>query len=192
MDKKRRFLWLGLVALLLWGCNIESPNPLGDPAAAVIDPDLPGIWYAVENEGEGAEFYAAIFQRDQGRLHIIYFSDAREEDLIYLEGFISEINGQRFLNLKLIDRYAEEDDQNYIFFPYDIDKKGQLVTRTLKTEFFTQAIEDGAIKGSVSDSEFFTSVTLDDSTQNLVAFIAKHKKEEYSEKDSGIFRRMKK
>jgi hypothetical protein len=97
---------------------------------------------------------------------------AYQYDELY-RGFCSEINGQKYLNLKLIspgkENQAPAADKNYSLVHYKITGGKKLEITLLKEDGFRQALAKKQLKGSLPEKG--EDLVLSDSTENLVRFL---------------------
>ncbi|MDL1957205.1 MAG: hypothetical protein LWW95_09220 [Candidatus Desulfofervidus auxilii] len=172
-----KLLCLLFLVVTILSCIVISQKPLGEKQSSIIDPNLLGIWYNVKEEG-----YLAILKRDDGYLKFILF-DNSDEPPLELQGYISQIDKERFLNLQLIETVNDkrEPKKYYIFAHYYINQNNELAISLFNYDFFKKAIKAGLIKGEIKKKSIM-DLKLTDSTKNLINFIKNHKKEEYLDK----------
>jgi len=181
MKKIGILLLLAVVTISLSSC-ILSENPLGDKADAIVDANLPGIWYAKAKDDPSTENYLVISQGPDGGYSIYGFSQNEGLTNEEYRGYLSNIGNDSYMNLQFVSGGVIEKD--YIIAQYEINKKGELVISLLSTDFFSKAIKDGVLKGRIPEKG--TISTLTDSTENLISFIGKNRKEEYLDDEDTI------
>ncbi len=103
----KRLLWLIPVSILLYACPYESAVPLEARPVEPVDSSLLGYWYGIVKDG--SDFFGIealdITQKTDSTYAIIRYGKAAKGDIIlpdtsYFTGYISYINGQRFMNVE--------------------------------------------------------------------------------------------
>lgn len=98
-----------LAVLLLNGCPYTSEEPLADPSSAVVDPALPGAWRT--RDDDSGEWQQLAFYRFDERQVVSYARDDSTGEVSLSRAFLTEIGGQRFLNI----RELGADDEPWYF-----------------------------------------------------------------------------
>lgn len=190
---KLNILLICLLAIMvsLTSC-VYSKNPLGNKERAIIDPNLLGIWYMTEEQDPETEHYLAVSMDPDGFLKFITFDNLGTEPG-EMRGYITEIQGDRYLNLQMINIKggSREPEDEYIFAHYYIDSDNQLVYAAFNTKFFEEAVEGRDIEGELPNRDkLFSSLKLTDSTENIVKFLEKHRKKDYLDEDEQILKNL--
>jgi hypothetical protein len=103
----KKLLWLLPISIILYACPFESKVPLAAAPVETIDSSLLGYWYGIIKDGSdyfGIEALDITKQSDS-TYSIIRYGKAAKGDIIlpdtaYFTGYISYINGQRFMNIE--------------------------------------------------------------------------------------------
>ena len=98
-----------LVVLVLWGCPYTSDQPLSDPSAAVIDPSLIGAWRT--RDADSGEWHRITFYRFNDHEMVCHALGDSPGEVSLSRLFLTEIGGQRFLNIKELG----SDDEPWYF-----------------------------------------------------------------------------
>lgn len=158
------------VAVLLGGCLPESVNPLTPPDQGVDAPEILGLWQA---RVEGALIYVHVLKGDESPLEIVVVDhepSGRGSTDFYV-GHVSEIDGQRYVNLQTIEAAADA-KVPYWLFRYDRNADGTLTVRFLAAAALAQAIEAGKLTGTVQTDSLGQSVRLTGEALEIAAFLA--------------------
>jgi hypothetical protein len=103
-----------LLLFLATGCPYESCNPLGKPSDAKIDEKLLGGWKFEDKEKKESGL-VTISRFNDSELLIIIKDEGKGEQGI-MRGFVTEIDGEKFLNLQ--DIKGGYTDRKWIFVRY--------------------------------------------------------------------------
>jgi hypothetical protein len=169
--------WL-VVLLNTSSCYFTSLHPL--PIKAELDRELIGCWKSLPEKDQKPQTSGwVLFLEDQnGTLQIVLMKNAYQYEEMY-RGFCSEINGEKYLNVKLISLgtgvQKPEMDKNYYLVHYRIDHRKRLETRLLREEGLKQAVKDRRLQGTLLGKS--EELTLTDTTENLLAYIQAQKPE---------------
>ncbi|MGH6962723.1 MAG: hypothetical protein ACREE7_19765 [Dongiaceae bacterium] len=159
----RRLIAALLPPLLLAGCLPESQNPIAPPEAAIIDPQLPGLWMTqVEDE----QLYLHVLKGDGHLYDVVSVShrpDGRGATDLY-EGYVTPVGDLRFANLQPIDSLDDDSGDiqaTYFFTAYEFEGPDRLVVRFLAQQPLIDAIAAGKLKGEVSTANKLQALGLD-------------------------------
>jgi hypothetical protein len=132
-----------LAVLLLYGCPYTSNEPLSDPSSAPVDPALLGTWRTHDEETE--EWQRLVFTRFNEHELVSYARDDSSEEVSLSRVFLTEIGGERFLNI----RELGADDEPWYFALYMIE--GNQCTLT----FIDDGLFDSRTFGSTEERRQF-------------------------------------
>jgi hypothetical protein len=152
------------LVLALAACVPESQNPAGDPAKAVKDPALNGLWQADwEDGGQGmVDVYTVNHKKDGGG------------EVDHYQGFVSTVGNRRIANLQMADSGGEDSGgaATYVFVAYQMEADGKLDAHFIDDKAFIAAVTAGKLKGQVSGEGEGQTVLLTDDAAKIVAFMA--------------------
>ena len=103
----KKLLWLIPISIVLYACPYESAVPLEAKPVEPVDSTLLGYWYGIVKDG--SDFFGIealdITQKTDSTYSIIRYGKAAKGDIIlpdtsYFTGYISYVNGQRFMNVE--------------------------------------------------------------------------------------------
>jgi hypothetical protein len=158
--------------LALAACVPESQNPAGNPASAVKDPALYGLWQA---DWEDGRLFLHIFDGGQGMVDLYTINHKKdgggEED--HYQGFISEIGKRRIASLQMTDSSGEDSggQETYVFIAYQLAGDGELDAHFIDDKPFIAAVSAGKLKGQVTGQGDGETVLLTDDTSKIAAFM---------------------
>ncbi len=99
--------WLLPLCFIISACPFESKVPLAAAPVEAVDSTLLGYWYGIVKDG--SDFFGIealdITQQSDSTYAIIRYGKAAKGDIIlpdtsYFTGYISYIDGQRFMNIE--------------------------------------------------------------------------------------------
>jgi hypothetical protein len=146
----------------------------------VLDPNLLGMWYSIDEEKPDKVYYLAILERDEHYMKFIFFGDSTGPTL-EMKGYITILDGEKFINIQSINfdlinlECTFTPDSVFTFYHYYISEENELVLSNFDQGFFKAAIDSGLIQGTYDE----ISVALRDSTRNLIKLVKGRRKEEY-------------
>jgi hypothetical protein len=154
------------ISLFLCGCPYESEFPLTTPEIAQIDRDLIGNWRFIQSERDKAATLSIYPFNDH---EIIFISLEEDKKISAYRAFVTNINGEKFLNVQEIDQ--SENKRHWLFVNYSITSN-RLTLRIL---------EDTLMKNEKIDTP-----------QALSGFVGKNLKEKdlYGEDSEMVFERL--
>jgi hypothetical protein len=170
-------LWslFGAVAftLVLAACIPESQNPAGDPAAALKEPALNGLWRA---ELEDGRLFLHVFDSGQGTIEVYTVNHKHDGsgEADHYEGFVSAIGKRHIANLQTAGT-GEEDSggaATYVFIAYQLQPDGGLTVHFINDRPFIAAVAAGKLQGQVTGEGDDQTVLLTDETKKIGDFIA--------------------
>jgi len=166
--KKKISISILLLAMniFLYGCPYESEFPLATPEIAQIDRDLIGNWRFIQSEKEKAATLVVYPFNDH---EIIFISLEEDKKISAYRAFVTNINGEKFLNVQEIDQ--SENKRHWLFVNYSITNN-RLTLRIL---------EDTLMKNEKIDTP-----------QALSGFIGKNLREKdlYGDDSEMVFERL--
>jgi hypothetical protein len=134
---KKKYLFIVLVccsSILFMGCPYNSSVSIDDPTAAKIEKKVVGKWqernsesttYVVKEKDDHTYEITEKHKKTEG-------SDQQPDD--HYAGFISEVEGTKFLNLYKPD----EDPKTYYFYKMEYDEETASLTLYPVTEYITE------------------------------------------------------
>ncbi len=167
------FCGLVLLTLAMTACVPESQNPAGDPANAVKDPALNGLW---EADWEDGRLFLHVFDAGQGMIDVYTVNHKKDGggEADHYQGFVSMVGNRRIANLQMADSGGEDSGgaATYVFVAYQIDANGKLDAHFIDDKAFIAAVTAGKLKGQVSGEGEGQTVLLTDDAAKIAAFIA--------------------
>ena len=162
-----------ILTLVLAACIPESQNPAGDPAAAVKEPGLNGLWQA---DWEDGRLFLHVFDSGQGMIEVYTVNHKRDGsgEADHYEGFISAVGKRRIANLQTAGT-GEEDSggaATYVFIAYELQPDGRLAVHFVNDKPFIAAVTAGKLQGQVTGEGDNQTVLLTDETKKISDFIA--------------------
>lgn len=156
-----------LGALLAAGCA-TSTQPLSDEKTSVPDLRLLGTWEFQQEEGKDKATVTIVQMQDSPNVLQATSNDGEKEQTTTI------------LTTKIGDTcvasIAGKDDEGNVIYTigkYALAPDDSLELHGLDTDFFAAAVEHKELKGTVKQ-EMFKDVKLDDTSENLRAFLAKY------------------
>ena len=176
---------------------VHSKNPLGDKADAILDPRLLGIWYKQDADTPDYEQYLGVSENDDKTYSIFYFATNEPPVDEQFRGYISKIGNDHYASLQFFSDGKLDNDGEYSLMYYNIKPNGELVISQFDDDFFEKAVKNGKLKGikpPEADGKGlkvlgdggkldFGFKSLADTTENIVKFIKRNKKERFLDKD---------
>src|SRR6266446_3548768 len=115
------------LVLALAACVPESQNPAGDPAKAVKDPALNGLWQA---DWEDGRLFLHVFDGGQGMVDVYTVNHKKDGggEVDHYQGFVSTVGNRRIANLQMADSGGEDSGgaATYVFVAYQMEADGKL------------------------------------------------------------------
>jgi hypothetical protein len=162
-----------LLGLTLGACVPESNNPVGDPANAVHDSDLYGLWGA---DWEDGRLFLHVFDGGQGMVDVYTVNHKKDGggEADHYQGFISTVGKRRIVNLQLVDSNGEDTGgaATYVFVAYQMESPGKLAVHFIDDKAFIAAVAAGKLKGQVTGEGADQTVLLTDESAKIADFIA--------------------
>jgi len=178
-----------LFILTSFSCVLTSKNPLGSKKDAVLDKDLLGVWEIIDKE-KGNKGYLIILEGNDKVIQFIAVEDYYKFSEPGYQGFITEINNQKYINLQSLNiiegSHKTDINEEYIFVLYKI-KNNTLEITSFNQDFFEEAVKKGELKGNIEKvTTTSTQPVLTDTTENIRKFIEKQKSNDYLNSDNKI------
>ncbi|MEA2779792.1 MAG: hypothetical protein QOK29_1336 [Rhodospirillaceae bacterium] len=162
-----------LLGLFLAACVPESQNPAGDPAKAVKDPALFGLW---ETDWEDGQLFLHVFDSGQGTVDVYTVNHKKDGtgEADHYQGFVSAVGQRRIANLQIVDSGSEDSGgaATYVFIAYQMTPDGKLDVHFVNDKPFIAAVTAGKLHGQVTGQGDAQTVLLTDDTATIAAFIA--------------------
>lgn len=147
-----RYLAASVVALcaLLSGCP-ESVHPLSDPATAVHEQALFGVWHGRFDEDE---MYLHVGPADHGMTKAITVEHKKKDGDVRVERYVAFPGTVGKLAVLNVHPAGDaERDRGYFFFRYAVEKK-KLTLWLLSYAAARQDIRDGKLKGVAEEGPY--------------------------------------
>jgi hypothetical protein len=164
---------LVFLATALLACVPESQNPAGDPAKAVKDPALNGLWQA---DWEDGRLFLHVFDGGQGVIDVYTINHKKDGggEADHYQGFVSAVGYRRIVNLQMADSGGEDSGgaATYLFVAYQLQAGDKLDAHFIDDKSFIAAVTAGKLKGQVSGEGEGQTVLLTDDTAKIASFIA--------------------
>ncbi len=162
-----------LLGLVLAACVPESNNPVGDPANAVHDSDLYGLWQA---DWEDGRLFLHVFDAGQGMVDVYTINHKKDGggEADHYQGFISTVGKRRIVNLQMADSSGEDSGgaATYVFVAYQMETPGKLDVHFIDDKVFIAAVAAGKLKGQVTGEGEGQTVLLSDDGPKIADFMA--------------------
>lgn len=148
----KHFFWLLPLTILLTACPFESNVPLEAKPTQAIDTSLNGYWYGIVKDGSDYFGIEAIDikPKTDSLYSIIRYGKGIKGDMImadtaYFTGFLTNLNGQPFMNI-IADVVVTERDKKgkvqvknqQVFYAAKITRSNDTLTVKTITEDFTK------------------------------------------------------
>ena len=164
-------LFLFAIMIALTGCLPTSKNPLSDPADAVVDMRLDGVWYGKSGEDTIFLHFVAGKATSMDVVEVDHEKDGDAHTSIYTM-FPTIIDGQRYMNL----REKSGTDKPYYLARYTLSKGGTLSISLMSEAVVAKAVKAGKLTGKVTvknagESSETRDIALTASTASLAAFV---------------------
>ena len=166
---------LGAAAVLsaLVACVPESQNPAGDPARAVKDPAIFGLW---ESDWEDGKLFLHVLDGGQGMIEVFTVAHKRDGagEVDHYQGFVANVGKRHIANLQLADSGGEDsgEAETYVFIAYQMDPNDRLEAHFIDDKPFIAAVAAGKLTGQITGQGEGQTVLLNDDTAKIAAFIA--------------------
>jgi hypothetical protein len=179
-----------LLSLVLAACVPESQNPTGNPAEAVHDPAIFGLW---EADWEDGRLFLHVFDAGQGMIDVYTVNHKKDGggEADHYQGFVSTVGNRHIVNLQTVDSGGEDSGgaATYVFVAYQTDASGKLDVHFIEDKSFIAAVTAGKLKGQVTGEGAEQTVLLTDDSAKIAAFIAQQDDATLYGKDI-LFRRL--
>lgn len=159
--------------LALAACIPESQNPAGDPAKAVKDPAIFGLW---ESDWEDGRLFLHVLDGGQGMIEVFTVAHKRDGagEVDHYQGFVADVGKRHIANLQLADSGGEDsgEAESYVFVAYQMDANDRLEVHFIDDKPFIAAVAAGKLTGQVTGQGEGQTVLLSDDTAKIAAFMA--------------------
>lgn len=146
---------------------MHSLNPLGSREKAIVDQDLLGVWYALDETGKPIRESYLVVTSSGGSKGCMRFVQVADVGITKCEGFISVVNGERYINFPV--QYSPEAPNatlgmaflvndptdfyggkgHYVFLCYSIDPSSVLGFSAFNEDFFKEAVQGRKLRGKL-------------------------------------------
>jgi hypothetical protein len=157
-----------LTAMQLTGC-VYSNVPLTDAKTSTPDARLLGNWEVFDKD-KPDEKHTISLSIKKGEPNVIEIATEEDGKAKTFDLFLTKI-GNDCLGSVLSE---EKDKKTYIIGKYELTKDDVFKYWALDTDYFTEAVKNKEVKGTLKKGENFTDVILEDSPEHLRKFIEKH------------------
>ena len=176
-----------VVVFALASCFPTSKRAALAPDGERVDPELFGLWRALEDESDPAvgeeraylQFTSA--KDDEDGMGVLVIEDAGAGDAgfnaswSYYEGPAALSGDRRFISLQMVYDGAEKADDlddDFIVLRYGFSDDDTLWFRLLDTAAVAAAIQSNTLKGKVEQGTLFDSVRITSSSAELFQFLS--------------------
>jgi hypothetical protein len=178
------------VMLGLAGCLPTSKNPLSDPADAVVDMRLNGVWYGKSGEDTVFLHFVAGKATSMDIVEVDHEKSGDAHTSIYTM-FPTIIEGQRYMNI----REKSGSDKPYYFARYSLSKSGALTIWLMSEKPVAKAVKDGKLAGKITvnnagGSTESRDIALTSTTETLAAYVRKADPEVLFAENFGTFKKV--
>ncbi len=169
----KHIVLLVILSTLTTSCYFTSKQGL--PKSPQMDQALLGMWETIplEADQDKENGYLLFMEDTEGLIHIVAMEDYFRYTETY-RGFISDINGKKYLNLKEI-RMRIPTTENYFIVAYEIKNNKILEISLLNEGAMEKAVAEKKIKGTLEKNQYTSSVVLTASPEELADFFGKQK-----------------
>ncbi len=166
-------LLLSSLCLGVLGCY-DSAVPLSGDKGTSFDQRLVRNWVQVPEEGKKTEYNLAVYRFHDNDYFVIWSKEGKSKYTVFTRGFITDINGAKFMNIQDITS-EEVKDRNYCFFRYEIDEQGNLVVQYIDKD--SSLLEDDEFTTSKQLNEFVKKNKDNEKLYNKTKFVFKPARE---------------
>jgi hypothetical protein len=170
-----------LLILTLAACIPESQNPAGDPAKAIKEPALNGLW---QTDWEEGRLFLHVFDNDQGTIEVYTVNHKQNGsgEADHYQGFINKVGERRIASLQSADTGGEDSGgaATYLLIAYELQPEDKLVVHFIDDKPFIAAVTAGKLQGQVTGEGDNQTVLLTDETAKIAEFMA-------AQKDTGLY-----
>jgi hypothetical protein len=170
-----------LVILTLAACIPESQNPAGDPAKAIKEPALNGLW---QTDWEEGRLFLHVFDNDQGTIEVYTVNHKQNGsgEADHYQGFINKVGERRIASLQSADTGGEDSGgaATYLLIAYELQPEDKLVVHFIDDKPFIAAVTAGKLQGQVTGEGDNQTVLLTDETAKIAEFMA-------AQNDTGLY-----
>jgi hypothetical protein len=148
----KHFFWLLPLAIILSACPFESNMPLEQKPALAIDTSLNGYWYGIVKDG--SDFFGIealdIKSKTDSLYSIIRYGKSIKGDMIlpdtaYFTGFLTNLNGEPYMNVVADVVVTERDKKGKIqvknqtvYYIGQVKQQNDTLSVKMVTEDFTK------------------------------------------------------
>ncbi len=188
-----KWAFAAILTLLVAACLPTSQNPLPVSADAPLDPALFGAWIGTLEDEESPVFLHFIKTVEGNHKAILVTVQTPEEpDGGWAEFDVtsSSLSNGKFLNLYWTenDGNAVEELQGFHLMRYELDTKDTLSLFFIDGDKVADAIDTGALDGTVSSPGMTRSVRITASSENLATYVTFQKPMELFSETYGTFK----
>ncbi len=140
----RKYLFIACMIgmlVMLTGCPVGVPHPLGTPGKEKINRTLIGTWYTPFVEAEVISFKLDRVDDFSYKVEILELGEGYGLQTSFMQGWVTQVDGWDFFYAK------PADDPNYYVFCYILKGKDKIVT-------YDVALKVGGAKSVTSTEEF--------------------------------------
>jgi hypothetical protein len=181
-------LFLVAVLIGLAGCLPTSKNPLSDPASAVVDMRLDGVWYGKSGEDTIFLHFVPGKATTMDVVEVDHEKSGDAHTSIYTM-FPTIIGDQRYMNIQA----KTGNDKRYYFARYTLSKSGTLTIWLMSETPVSKAIKAGKLAGKITEDKESTDslqIALTSTTESLAAYVGKSDPEVLFAEKFGTFKKV--
>ena len=178
------------VMIGLAGCLPTSKNPLSDPADAVVDSRLDGVWYGKSGEDTIFLHFVSGKPNSMDVVEVDHQQTGDAHTSIYTM-FPSVIDGMRYMNI----REKNGSDKPYYFARYTLSKSGTLTIWLMSEKPVAKAVKAGKLDGKITvknegETTESREIALTGSTEALASYVHKSDPEILFAEKFGTFKKL--
>lgn len=155
-----------LIALSFCGCEVVTVRqPIGTPIQEDLSSELDGIWF----DGEGGVLYLKCQENGMMQLAgVVWQNEAF--NLSQGTAVLTTLGEESYINLVVVD--SSKTDTTYFFARYVLTDDGNWIISVDRTPVFKQAVENGALKGSIREAEGTLLVAIEGEKEIFEGFLS--------------------
>jgi len=164
------------------GCAY-STQPLSDAKTSMPDLRLLGAW-ELSDPDKPADKKVIVVDRKRDEPNVLRLFDIKEKKAV--DVYLTKIGEARVASI------ADEENgtTKFLICKYELKGDSSLAICGLDKEFFASAVEQKRLKGALTKNGLFNDLTIDESPENLRAFIEEHAAKCFSHEEALVVRRI--
>ena len=166
------------VLISLCSCNEIWQNPISDVQDAKVDKRLIGTWVPIDHPDTPL---LLISEYDQHSVYVVLFDGSCPS---YFGGYISELDGRTFANLRSYD-CSKKEFSKYGIFEYEFNGENEMSFYIINDDFVNEAIRDKRLSGYKKEGGglFGENIVVTATSPEIREFIKKSPEEKLFNRD---------